>query len=113
TAEGAPSVQVKDIGRCGREGLTQGSRTRKGARRSGALVRQCGRLSVRSPASAADGQSTTVRTLGPSSVMAIVFSECAPFEPSARRSVHPSLSTVSFFEVNDHHGSIARVRPGL
>src|SRR5699024_5107624 len=30
-----------------------------------AVAGQCGRLSVRSPASPADGQSTTVRTLGP------------------------------------------------
>ena len=63
----------------------------------------------------------SVRTMGPSSVIATVCSECAPREPSALRSVQPSGSVTSSSVVGEeprlerHHEAraqrIAAVRP--
>lgn len=60
-------------------GLTRAN----GAGRTGAVLE--------TPAAAA-GQSTRVSTRGPSSVIAMVCSECEPREPSWKRSVQPSGS---------------------
>jgi hypothetical protein len=48
-----------------------------------------------------------VSTSGPSSVIAIVCSECAVREPSAERIVHPSLSKTIRSVVAANHGSSA------
>ena len=49
---------------------------------------------------------------GPLSVIAMVCSECAVFDPSAERRVQPSASMVRRSLPRAHHGSSAKVMPG-
>jgi len=49
---------------------------------------------------------------GPASVMAMVCSECAVFDPSAERRVQPSASMTRRSLPSAHHGSSAKVMPG-
>ena len=60
---------------------------------------------------ATPSQERSVSTIGPSSVMATVCSECAPREPSALRSVQPSGSVTSWSVVCRNQGSSATTSP--
>ena len=74
------------------------------------------RRALRRRAAGGPGQLTprkerSVRTIGPSSVIATVCSEWAPREPSALRSVQPSGSVMSSSVVARNHGSRATTSP--
>ena len=111
-ARAARARAARTRGRSLGRGIPRPAREPDGGRpRAGAEARAQD-LNARAAADqATPSQERSVSTIGPSSVIATVCSECAPREPSALRSVQPSGSVTSSSVVSRNQGSSATTRP--